>query len=156
MLDSKGICQDNISDISLILDDQEISALEKISTILEKYKFLTAIIEDAKNQIACNTVSAESDVTILDLLVEGYELLNKFDNSSKIQFNIADNDTFIALLNQDNKPINNRETPQCIYIEYKKLKPLDRIRIQSKSFILSEQQLKVGLTYKMCVYKFSS
>lgn len=144
---SKGINPDNISDISFVIeDDDDIAALEFFSTISDKYKFLDPIIVDYKNQISCNTVSLESDISILDLLTLGYELLNDSETLQVIQFNIDTNGAFIALLDVNNKPLNDRLNPKCMYVEYENLKPHDRIRIQNNSFILSREQLKELLT----------
>lgn len=143
---SKGINPTNMSDISFVIEDDDIIALEIFSAISDKYKFLDSIIEDLKNQISCNTVFLKSDITVLDLLTLGYELLNDSEASHVIQFNIDDNGTFIALLDDSNNPINDRHNPKCVYAEYENLKAHDRIRIQNKSFILSEEQLKEILT----------
>lgn len=143
---SKGINPDNISDISFVIEDNDITALEIFSTISDKYRFLGSVIEDFKSQISCNTVSLESDITILDLLALGYDLFTVSETSHFIQFNIDDNGAFIALLDDSNNPINDRLNPKCIYAEYENIKPHDRIRIQNKSFILSDEQLKEILT----------
>ncbi len=143
---SKGVNQNNVSEISFVMEDDDVSVLEIFSSISDKYKFLDSIIEDSKNQIACDTVPIESEITIIDLLLSGYELVKNSENSQTIQFNIDVNGAFVALLDDNNKPINNRVNPQCLYIEYEKLLPNDRIRIQSNSFILSRQQLKEILT----------
>lgn len=142
----KGISQNNISDISFVMEDVDIEVLEIFSSVSDKYKFLDTIIEDTKNQIACNSMYIKSEISILELLTLGYELMNNLDFSQKVQFNIDENCAFIALLDDDNRPINNRTEPQCLYIEYKNLLHNDRIRIQNNSFILSKKQLNEILT----------
>lgn len=151
-ISSKGLNPNNVSEISFVIDDDDVAILEIFSSISHKYKFLDTIIEDTKCQIACNTVSAESEISILDLLILGNGMTDNSGNTQSIQFNIDANGAFIALLDFNNKPINDRVNPKCIYIEYEKLIPHDRIRIQSNSFILSIQQLKEIIT-KFSLYE---
>lgn len=143
---SKGGNPNNVSEISFVIDDDDVAVLEIFSSISDKYRFLDSIIEDIKNQIACNTVSVESDISILDLLLLGNDMIDNSEDSQSIQFNIDVKGAFIALLDSNNKPINDRFAPKCLYIEYEKLIPHDRIRIKSNSFILSIQQLKEIIT----------
>jgi hypothetical protein len=143
---AKGVNPENVEDLTFVLEDDDVSALEKFSAISKKYQFLDSIVEDIKCRIACNTISSTSDITIPELLEMGYNLLNGSKISSKIQFSIGHNGTFIALLDSDNKPINNRANPQCLYVEYENLIPNDRIRIQNDSFILSINKLEEILT----------
>lgn len=145
-ISSKGVNPNNVSEISFVIEDDDIAVLEIFSAISDKYKFLNTIIEDTKSQIACNTVSAESGISILDLLILGNGLTDNSENSQSIQFNINVNGAFIALLDSNNKPINDRVSPKCIYIEYENLIPHDSIRIQNNSFILSAQQLNEIIT----------
>lgn len=135
----KGI--NNVDDCAFAFNNDDIDMLETIATNSDKYSFLNDVVDDLRHMISCNSIVTDDDMPIKEILQVGLSMLEEEQSFQKIQFNIGDESSFIAILDANEKIINDFVTPKCVHIEYKKLILSDRIRIQSRSFILDEGQL---------------